>query len=501
MKTNCTKFLATLLAMALLILCIPHDVQAAAKKPELEKSTVTLVSGESYTIKLKNVSKSAKVKCTYKTNNKYVTVSKNGVVKAKNYPNKTTTITVKATITEKGKKAKKFTFKQTIKIAKAITLAKKTVTLQPNQKYTIKLANVPKNAKVKCSYSADNKYASVSKKGVVTAGKSSGKTTRIVVKATVTEKGKKAKTYKFNQTIKIVASSKNDNTGSEKKTNLSLGGIAKSGNFKIGLQYVKRMNYLPTALGEDTNIGAGNEVILPFFEAYNTSTSQQRIRFDDITCYADGVQVSKVDTYLNVECDGITQYYYADITGKAKVLSVKQFAVPKGWKQLKFFYGSDVSWTIKQKDVRSENYKYKSLFTNANRTVTKKGTSIYNKTHTIVFDGAQKYSKQGLLKTSNYVVFKFTVKNTGSSALDYDMVGDNMTAYRNNSYIGDADYSLNEQIDGYSNIFDIDSIQPGMISKVYVAFNDMLEGNDYYMIYDEGYITDDIKGSVYTIVN
>ncbi len=507
MKTNCTKFLAALLAMAILFLSIPHDVQAAGKKPELEKSTVSLSSGESYTIKFKNVSKSAKVKCKYTADNKYVTVSSKGVIKAKNYPNKKTTITVKATITEKGKKAKKYTFKQIVKIVKPIALDKKTVTLEPKQKYTIKLKNVPKNAKVKCSYYTDNSNVSVSKKGVVTAGKRSGKKTKIVIIATVTESGKKAKNYTFYQTVKIVALSKNKENNesnadsSGKNTNLSVGDIGKSGNFKIGLQYVKRMNYLPTALGEETNIGAGNEVILPFFEAFNTSASQQQIRFDDITCYADGVQVGKVDTYIKVECDGIPQYYYEGIAGNAKVLSVRQFAVPKGWKELNFFYGSDISWTIKQKDARSENYKYKSLFANTNRAVTRVGTSIYNGTHTIVFDGAQNYSKEVLRETRNYVIFKFTVKNTGSSALDYDLVGYDMAAYRNNSYIGEAEYILDEQIDGYSDVFDIDSIQPGMSAKVYVAFESMLEGNDYYMIYNEGYISDDIKGSVYTIVN
>ena len=60
---------------------------------------------------------------------------------------------------------------------------------------------------------------------------------------------------------------------------------------------------------------------------------------------------------------------------------------------------------------------------------------------------------------------------------------------------------LDEQIDGHNDICEIDSIQSGMSAKVYVAFENRLVGNDYYMIYNEGVFSDDIKGSVYTIVN
>ena len=65
----------------------------------------------------------------------------------------------------------------------------------------------------------------------------------------------------------------------------------------------------------------------------------------------------------------------------------------------------------------------------------------------------------------------------------------------------DVDTAIEDFLVKMGAFFDVDSIGPGMTSKVYVAFNDMLEGNDYYMIYNEGYITDDIKGSVYTVVN
>ena len=514
MKSCIKKFLVVAMAIAMLAICIPQSAQAAkkTKNPALEKATVTLAVGEKYTIQLKNISKKAKVKCTYKANNNYVSVSKKGVVKAKNYAGKTTKITVKAKVTEKGKKAKNYTFTQTVKIAKAIALNKKTVTLEAGKTNAIQLVNVPNNATVKCSYYTDNNYVSVSSSGVVTAGQYPGKTTKIIVMATVTEKGKKAKNYTFNQTVNISSAStvkdnetdnnKTDNSKTDNKS-LSVGGIGKSGNFKIGLQYVKRMDYLPTALGKVTDIGTGKEVILSFFEAYNDSTSQQKMRFDKVTCYADGVQVGEVEAYIKTQCDGIPEYYYEDITDHGKILSVRQFAVPKGWKELRFYYDSDIVWILQQDDVKTAPYEYKSLFSNSNakRILTNSNSAIYNDTHKVVFDGARQYSKDILGETRNYILFMFTVTNTGNTALDYNYVGFDMTAYRNNSYLGEPTTMLDEQIDGHNDICEIDSIQSGMSAKVYVAFENRLVGNDYYMIYNEGVFSDDIKGSVYTIVN
>ncbi len=192
----------------------------------MEKTSVTLHSGEQYTIKLKNIPKTATVKYTYKSDNRYVSVSSKGVVKAKNYPGKQSKITVKARIKEHGKKIKNYTFKLTVNIIKsdktdgnkktkdkdkAPELDKKTVSLEPGKSYTIKINNVPKKAELKCTYKANNSYVSVSKKGKIKAKNYPGTETKITIKTTIKEKGKKAKTYTFKQKVKITKKKISDN--------------------------------------------------------------------------------------------------------------------------------------------------------------------------------------------------------------------------------------------------------------------------------------------------
>jgi uncharacterized protein YjdB len=110
-------------------------------------------------------------------------------------------------------------FPQSASAAYKPKLEKKTVSLEPGDTYKIKLKKVPKNTKIKMSYSADNNYVSVSKKGKIKAKDYPGKKTKISVKVIVKKRGKKSKTYKLTQTVKIV--DENDDSESGSKSNNS----------------------------------------------------------------------------------------------------------------------------------------------------------------------------------------------------------------------------------------------------------------------------------------
>ena len=42
-----------------------------------------------------------------------------------------------------------------------------------------------------------------------------------------------------------------------------------------------------------------------------------------------------------------------------------------------------------------------------------------------------------------------------------------MAAYQSNYYLGDADYGIDDIIDGYSNFYNIDTIEPGITTNIY----------------------------------
>lgn len=282
--------------------------------------------------------------------------------------------------------------------------------------------------------------------------------------------------------------------------NMKLGEIGVKNDVYVGLSYVKRMTYLPTALGTETEISSGNEVILGFFDFYNNSDKKKDIVPSDITCYVDGTQVFGADNVMMVECDGINQYYSEDIEGYTQLISVQDFEVPLGWNEIKFFYKSDCVWIISQDDVSSDNFIFNSMYSNldTDRIVTPEGSSIYNDKYEIVFQGVTNYTKENMfIGDTNYIVFKFTINNTGTNAMNYSLAGFNMDAYQNNYFLGDADYILDAKIDNYTNVFTVESIEPGMSSNVYVAFKSFIDEGDLFMIYDDGYITKGYKGFVY----
>ena len=305
-------------------------------------------------------------------------------------------------------------------------------------------------------------------------------------------------------------SSNNNNTTSTPKTDpfvgtrtsfkgMKLGEIGKEGKLYVSLNYVKKMNYLPTALGKET-VSSDKEVIIGFFEFYNDADKAVKADIDSITCYVDGVQVTDVNTYFKVVVDDIHQLYSTDLDEHCQLITCQDFEVPKGWKEIRFYYNSNCYWTISQEDVKTDNYKLEQAFSiDHTPRKTLDGKVIYSEPsgYTIVYKGAKIYKKSG----SNYVIFKFEIQNAMNEALDTSLMGYKMKAYQNNYLLGDSDFILSDKIDGFVNIYDIDSIEAGMSSKIYVAFEVDDTSGAFYMIYDDGYISSKVRGYVYDVID
>lgn len=280
-------------------------------------------------------------------------------------------------------------------------------------------------------------------------------------------------------------------------------GIRETNNIQVALQYVKVMPYLPTALGPE-NVPEDHEVILGFFEFYNPNDLAANIDPSKITCYADGIQVNNVKTYITVVVDGISQYYAEFIEPKYKMLSVQDFEVKKGWNELTFFYGAECKWTIMKDEVGAENYVKKTVFPSTpEHPLTSENQLIYSKNneYDVRYMGFELYHKaDDYFGTGYYAVFKFTIQNNATTSLDTSLMGYQMNAYHNDFFVGDTDYGISDKIDGFINIYDIDSIEPGMTGAVYIAFEIQKESGPIVLYYDDGYITSHFCGCVYAMI-
>lgn len=285
----------------------------------------------------------------------------------------------------------------------------------------------------------------------------------------------------------------------ESYKNMKLGEIGKKDDIYVGLSYVKKTNYVPTALYDFDEIGDGNEVILAFFDFYNASANGVTVHPEDITCYADGSQVLDAqENYMSVYCDGIRQLYSVDMDGNTQMISVHDFVVPSGWSELKFFYESECVWTVTADDVSEEDFEFESMYDlDIERESTEEDSVIYKGDYEIIFKGATDYTYSNSLGETPYVIFKFTVNNTSSAPLDYSLAGYEMRGYQANYSLGDSSFALDEQIDGYSNIYSIDKIEAGMSADIYIAFDAFVEDGDLYMVYDDGYIQNAVRGTVF----
>lgn len=281
---------------------------------------------------------------------------------------------------------------------------------------------------------------------------------------------------------------------------LKLGETGKSGDIYINLQYAKISSSLPTMSGK-TKVKKGNQVLLAFFELYNGGDSPTGVNPSDITCYVDGVQASDVESYIKVYADGIYQYYNETLDGGCQMLSVQDFEIPKKWEKIELFYESDCIWTISPDDTSKEKFKNHSVFEiDYSHDATEKGTVIYSDDYELTYNGIKIYHNKNYFANDYYAVFKFRIKNTSDEALDTSLMGYEMRCYRNNYYLGDASYTLNKKIDKHIDIHDIDSIEAGKSADVYVAFKIPGKTGSFYMIFDDGYISEHYCASVYATV-
>ena len=279
---------------------------------------------------------------------------------------------------------------------------------------------------------------------------------------------------------------------------MKVGDIGEKSGVFVGLSYVKAMSYLPTGLSKE-DISSNNEVILGFFDFLNATGEKTTISPEDITCYADGTQVEDVDTYIKVVCDDVNQFYYAGVDADMKLLSVQDFEVPKGWKELKFFYKSDCVWTVTPDEVGTEPFSKGSMYSYTyEHDVTPENTVVHSEDFELTYRGFGEHTYDNVITgPQKYAVFEFTINNTTDSQIDYNLAGYKMRGYRNGYLLPDSDFILDDKIDGFSNIYNIDTIESGMSSDIYVAFEVPDFKGDYCCIYDDGFIIGKDKGAVY----
>ena len=288
--------------------------------------------------------------------------------------------------------------------------------------------------------------------------------------------------------------------GQDSFQNLRIGEVGKRGNAYIGLQYVKVMPYLPTALGKE-DVDEDHEVILGFFEFLNGDNKTIQCYPDDITCYVDGIQATNVKTYIKVLVDGVWDHHWEDIDSGYTMLTVQHFEVKKGWKVINFFYGSECSWALENIEVSENPYERTSLFNIAQSAEpTALDSIIYTGDYDIQYKGSCFYHTDGVVRDYDYLIFKFHITNNMSTELDMSFMGYEMRAYQDMTFLGDAEYTLKDKIDEFVNIYDIKSLAPGMSANIYVAFERLDESPDVTLFYDDGYIKSHYCGTVYDTV-
>lgn len=145
--------------MFILTLAFPTNVNAKVK---LNKKSITITKGKTYTLKINGTKKKAKWSSSKKS---IVSVSKSGKVKGKKRGSSTITAKI-------GKK----TYKCKVKVeTPSLSATKKSIAV--GKKYTLKLNNCSRSKKFT---SSNNSVATVSKSGVITAKKTGN--SRISVK-------------------------------------------------------------------------------------------------------------------------------------------------------------------------------------------------------------------------------------------------------------------------------------------------------------------------------
>ena len=281
-------------------------------------------------------------------------------------------------------------------------------------------------------------------------------------------------------------------------TGLSIGDIASNGNYYVGLACVRSLNNVQTAVnGYSEEISSGQEVIYPIIQVYNNSNTMRTFWDSGISVYADSIQGNDPDTIYKVGVDGIDELdsYCIDPGGTAVVITA--FVVDEGWSELTIFL-DDVSWTVTPDEISSSPYSYSCMFGETSLEQTPANTVVYSGDYELTYDGFEFYTYSNMFTgDERFAVFEFTVNNTSSTSLDYDLVGYEMRGYCNSRLLDDASYILDESINGYSNVYDVESVHAGMTSRVYVAFPILDDDSGVFeCYYDAGYISNNTLAHV-----
>lgn len=282
-------------------------------------------------------------------------------------------------------------------------------------------------------------------------------------------------------------------------SDMRIGEICSAGGFEIGLLFARTYNSVHTAVFDYTeDVPDGYEVATCIFEVHNPFGGTSMFNKEGITAYADGLQAPEPDTWYLVSCDGVDELQSYEIDGGRWAYVVTVFQVPIGWSEMSFFY-NNCKWTITPEDISGNEFEVgSSLY--GERTVSvnsmEPGTLCYSGNYNLTYDGFEIYTDSGYWETTNYAVFEFTIENTQATELDYSLVGFNMRGYEDGILLDNADYSLGT-INGYTNIFDIETIQAGMSARVFVAFPLMYSNAESFeCYYDTGYIVNELITSV-----
>lgn len=300
-----------------------------------------------------------------------------------------------------------------------------------------------------------------------------------------------------NKTVNKTANALYDTCSDYK--NMNVGDIAEAGDFYITLDHIKKTDTTQSTFGAD-EVGAGNEVVILFYEVFNATDAAKHFNRDNITAYADGVEAKEVDSYYKFSEDNVKELGSYELDPHTAALVVVNFEVPKSMGEFKAFYKSDCIWTFDGTSISRNSYDgTRVLGKDYKYDMTELGAKVAdNDGLEIVYDGIEIYNYDTWLNgVEHYVVFKYTLTNTSGELFDNSLLGFKMRGYSDNYLLDDATYTMTDKIGNYINIHQVEKIQPSMSTKAYVAFkvNDVVA--DYAMAFDMGYIVSDMKGMVY----
>ncbi|GEM_PF-3816594 len=289
--------------------------------------------------------------------------------------------------------------------------------------------------------------------------------------------------------IKANPNEKNVQTGEMK-----IGQYGKAGDLFVGLSGVRRIGYVETATSFYTqDIDSNQEMIYVILEVKNNSDKILTYSKSNISVYVDGIIAPEPDCIYLLAIDGIQEYQSYELDAYAKSLVIFGCLADKGWNELSIFSGN-LQWKVTSDADLDTIYHYTSLFNDSDVKYDYSNKTLDAKNHEIVYDGFTIHTMDILGDTQKYAVFMVTINNTSSESIDYSLVGYNMRAYQNNILLDDCNYVMDEVIDGYQNIFNIDDLKPGMTAKVYLSFEINSETGIFKLAFDEGYITNEYYG-------